>query len=103
MVQTACVTESQMGRSAPIPLLAVLRLSDEGDQTHMSQQGQHHCWGWGGRHPWMPWELRDRRAEGQTDLARAEAGDQYTQHGEPGQGRQPFELLEPHRRMLRLL
>ena len=44
----------------------------------------------------MPWELRVRRAAGETDLTLAHAVDQQAPPGPPGSGGDPCGLLEPY-------
>jgi hypothetical protein len=66
------------------------------EQSHMGKQGQYHRCCRGCCHAFVPWNLLVMRAAGQTDLSLDHVVDQQAQHGQHGQGRNAFGLLQPH-------
>src|SRR6516165_7832613 len=80
----------------PLELPYLLVPSNYMEQGDWGTPGPHHgrC---GGRcQAWVAWERRVRRVPREAPLPLAEARAQPTDTRQPGPGRTPFRLLEPH-------
>ena len=80
----------------PLELPYLLVPSNYMEQSDLGTQGPYPCRCGGRCQVCVAWERRVRRVPREAPLPLAEARDQPTDNRQPGQGRKPFRLLEPH-------